>query len=448
VHHIAIHGVIDLGLAPFVSRVLAEVDSTATVLLDIDTFGGRVDAAVQVRDALLEADAYSIAFVHPRAISAGALISLACNTIAVAPGASIGAATPVTGGGAAGKMEAADEKVISYFRAEMRATAERRGRRGDIAEAMVDPDIEIEGVIEKGKLLTLTTSSALELGIADLEAANVDALLDALGLGDAPVIEQHINWAERAARVISHPVLSSFLLSIGFLGILIELYQPGWGIPGTVGIVCLLLFFLGHYIVDLAGFEEFALFAVGIVLLALEFFVIPGFGIAGIAGSVAILASVTLALIGLEWRVSWELGYVNRAMMVVSSSILGLVLGGFLFLRLVPRSRVARPFVLDRGLGREAGYTSHETALEKRLPAGTVGVALSDLRPSGKIRADGVRLDVTSEGGYIERGTRVVIRAWRAGTAVVAPAPPATLDTDGPPAGPAAPGASPTGAGR
>jgi membrane-bound serine protease (ClpP class) len=424
VFRLPIEGIIDLGLAPFVRRVIEEADAAgaSAVLLDIDTFGGRVDAAVQIRDALIESPVYTIAFVHPRAISAGALISLACESIVMAPGGSIGAATPVTGGGT-GEMEAADEKVVSYFRTEMRATAERRGRRGDVAEAMVDPDVEIEGVIEEGKLLTLTTEEALELGIADYGVSELRAVLDVLGLGEAELLERRVNWAERVARVISHPVLSSFLLSIGFLGILIELYQPGWGIPGTLGIACLLVFFLGHYIVNLAGMEEFVLFVIGLVLLGVEFFVIPGFGIAGVAGAIAILISILLALIGLDWRVSWELGLVHEAMMVVASSILGLLLGAFIFFRLVPRSRMARPFVLEKGLDTEDGFTSHAAEVAEQFPPGSTGVALSDLRPAGKIRVDGQRLDAVSEGGYLDRNARVIILGWRGGAAVVGPAP-------------------------
>jgi membrane-bound serine protease (ClpP class) len=424
VYRLPIEGVIDLGLSPFVARAIdeAERDGAVAVLLDIDTFGGRLDAAVQIRDAVIEAPVYTIAFVHPRAISAGALISLACNAIVMAPGGSIGAATPVTGGGM-DETKAADEKVISYFRTEMRATAERRGRRGDVAEAMVDPDVEIEGVIDEGKLLTLSTADALRLGIADFEARDVATLLAELGLDDAPLAERSANWAERAARVVSHPVLSSLLLSLGFLGILIELYQPGWGIPGTIGITCLLLFFLGHYVVNLAGIEEILIFVVGVLLLALEFFVIPGFGIAGVAGAIAILVSVTLALIGLDWRASWELGLAHRAMTIVASGIVGLGLGAFLFFKLMPRTRAARPFVLQHGLNSAEGYTSHAAEIEQQFPPGATGIALGDLRPAGKIRVEGQRLDAVSEGGYLDRGAAVVILAWRSGSAVVGPAP-------------------------
>jgi membrane-bound serine protease (ClpP class) len=424
VYRVPIEGIIDLGLAPFVERAVqgAAESGAGAVLLDINTFGGRVDAAVKIRDALVESPVRTIAYVNPRAISAGAMISIACHSLVMAPGATIGAATPVTAG-SGGEMEAADEKVTSYMRAEMRATAERRGRRADIAEAMVDRDGEIEGVIEGGKLLTLTTRDALSWGFADYEASSITELLEREGLPDARVVELRSNWAENFARVVSHPALSSLLLSIGFLGIMIELYQPGWGIPGTVGLVCLGLFFLGHYVVRLAGLEEILLFVVGVALLSLEVFVIPGFGVAGILGGLALLVSVILALLGLEWRVSWELGLLNEALTIVAGSVVIFAVGAFLVFKFLPRAPVARRLVLERGLEKERSFTSHDPGIEERFPPGTRAVATSDLRPAGRIRVEGRRLDAMTEGGFLENDTEVVITEWREGTAVVRRAP-------------------------
>ena len=384
VYRIPVDGIIDLGLAAFVRRVVEEAASegAAAILLDIDTFGGRVDAAVAIRDTLLESEVTTIAYVNPRAISAGALISLACNTIAMTPGGSIGAVTPVQGSGV-GEMEAADEKMNSYMRAEMRATAERRGRRGDLAEAMVDRDVEIEGVIAEGKLLTLTTEEALTLGMADMEAKTIEEIFEQLKQEAREVADFQINWAERIARVISHPVLSSLLISLGFLGIMLELYHPGWGLPGTLGVICLLVFFLGHYVIQLAGFEEILLFGLGILLLGIEILVIPGFGVAGIAGIVAILVSIVLALVGLEWRISWELGLAQEALVVVSAGIVGFSVGALLLFRFLPKSRLAHPIVLRRGLRAEEDITSHKTHRISEFPVGTRGVSLGDLRPAG-----------------------------------------------------------------
>lgn len=422
VFRVPVEGTIDLGLAPMITRILDEAGRSGAraVLLDIDTFGGRLDAAVRIRDAVIEASVPTIAFVNPRAISAGALISLGCTTIAMRPGGSIGAATPVTGAGT-GKMEAAGEKVISYMRAEMRATAERRGRPGDLAAAMVDPDVEVEGVIEKGKLLTLTTSQALSLSVADFEATRIDDVLEQAGLAGATVVERGLNWAEELARAISNPILTSMLLSIGFLGIILELYQPGWGVPGTLGALALVLFFFGHYVVYLAGVEEIALVGVGLLLLALEFFVIPGFGVAGVAGAVAILAGIILAMLDLDWRIAWELGLLGRAVTVVAVVLLVVTGAAFVALRFLPRSTAVRPFILGEELESAEGYTSHHDELVVELPRGTEAITIGDLRPSGVIRAGGRRIDAVSEGGYIDKDTAVVIVGWRAGSAVVKP---------------------------
>ena len=277
IFRIPISGMIDLGLAPFVERVAAEAAEAenGVLLLDIDTFGGRVDAAVLIRDALFEAEVPTIAHINPRAISAGALISLACNIIAISPGGTIGAATPITGGGTE-PPEAVGEKFMSYMRTEFRATAERRGRDGNVAEAMVDSDTYVRGISQKGKLLTLTNETALKTGIADYEVESLDALLAELEIADSEVRDRELNWAEKIARVVTGTALTSMLLSFGMLGILMELYSPGWGIPGTIGVVCLTVFFLGHYVVNLAGHEEILLFFLGVVLLGIEVFVIPG----------------------------------------------------------------------------------------------------------------------------------------------------------------------------
>jgi membrane-bound serine protease (ClpP class) len=295
---IAIDGTIDLGLAPFLSRTIREAQAAgaAAVLLDINTFGGRVDAAVAMRDALLNAPVRTIAFVNQRAISAGALIALACDTLIMTKGGTIGAAAPVLGG--AGETQPADEKSVSYVRSEFRATAETRNRPPAFAEAMVDADVEIAGVIEKGKLLTLTTSQALEHQVAELTADTLDAALAAAGLPDADVRIARQTWAETLVRFLTHPVVSSLLMTVGLLGLLVEIRTPGFAIPGAIGLLSLGLFFWGHWIVQLAGWGELLLVSIGVLLLALEVFVIPGVTVAGIAGIVALVAGLGMTLVG------------------------------------------------------------------------------------------------------------------------------------------------------
>ncbi len=206
VYLVPIEGVIDLGLAPFVERILDEaaVRDAAAVILEIDTFGGRVDAAVLIRDALLRSKVKTVAFINKRAISAGALISLAAEYIAMAEGGTIGAATPVQTGLPGAPAQPVEEKTVSYMRKEFCATAETRKRPPLHAEAMVDVDVEIPGVIEKGKLLTLTTDEALEHKLSDVRADRLDGVLSLLKIENAEVRRAEETWAESHATRCYH----------------------------------------------------------------------------------------------------------------------------------------------------------------------------------------------------------------------------------------------------
>jgi membrane-bound serine protease (ClpP class) len=338
------------------------------------------------------------AFVNKRAISAGALISLAAETIAMAEGSTIGAATPVQIGAPGGGSQPVEEKTVSYMRKEFRATAESRRRPPLVAEAMVDADVEIPGLIGKGKLLTLTTTEALEHKVADFRADTLEAVLDRLGIAGADVRRVSPNWAEHLVRFLTHPVLSSLLMTIGILGIIVELRTPGFGVPGALGIASIALFFWGHWLVRLAGWEEILLVASGIVLLALELFVIPGFGIAGIAGIVAIIAGLTLSLVGAG--ATWEL--VGAAVGRVALSLLIALGASLVLLRFLPHLPFARSLILDTGLDATSGYASAPE--EDRRWLGKHGTAVSPLRPAGIADLDGERVDVVSDGGYIEAG--------------------------------------------
>jgi membrane-bound serine protease (ClpP class) len=402
VYVLEIEGIIDLGLAPFVQRVLAEATAAqaAAVVLDIDTFGGRVDAAVQIRDALLGSKLRTVAFVDKRAISAGALISLAATTIVMADGATIGAATPVQMG--QGGSQPTDEKAVSYVRKEFRATAESRGRPPLVAEAMVDSDVEIPGLVQKGKLLTLTTSEALQHKLADFRADDLDALLDRLGLRQAEVRRASVNWAEQVVRFLTHPVLSSVLMTLGILGIIVELRTPGFGIPGVVGIASIAAFFWGHWLVRLAGWEEVLLVGAGVVLLALEMFVIPGFGVAGILGILAVLAGLSLSLVGAGTTWAAVMAAVGR----VALSLLLALVGFLAVLRFLPHLPFGRRLILDTEL---AALTSGAPPADERRFLRVHGTAVSPLRPAGIADLAGERVDVVSQGEYIDAGEAIEV---------------------------------------
>ncbi|MFQ5829694.1 MAG: nodulation protein NfeD, partial [Candidatus Methylomirabilia bacterium] len=387
-----IEGMIDLGLAPFVRRVLEEATAAkaAAVILEINTFGGRVDAAVQIRDALLRARVRTVAFVNKRAISAGALISLAAEKIAMASGGTIGAATPVRVGQPGAPAQPVAEKTVSYMRKEFRATAESRKRPPLLAEAMVDADVQIKGVIEKGKLLTLTTKEALKHRLADFQADDLEAVLEQLDLTGADMRHTSVNWAERLVRFLTNPVLGSLLMTIGILGIILELRTPGFGVPGAVGIASLATFFWGHWLVRLAGWEELLLVGIGLTLLAVELFLIPGFGIVGVLGIVAILGGLSLSLVGAGATRAVILTAVGRVVM----SLLLAIGASLAMLRFLPRLPFGQRLILQTELPTREGFASAPES--DRAWLGKRGLAASPLRPAGIAQIEGERVDVVS----------------------------------------------------
>jgi membrane-bound serine protease (ClpP class) len=410
---IPIDGEIELGLAAFVTRVLKEATAGDTVILHINTFGGRVDAAVQIRDALLASKARTVAFIDSRAISAGALISLATDVITMSRGATIGAATPVQLEG--GKMAPVEAKVVSYFRKEMKATAEAKGRRGDIAEAMVDAAVEIPGLDGKETTLTLTVAEALKYKIANFQAESLAEVCTHLRIAEPSVIKPGINWAERIARFLSEGTISSLLMSLGMLGILIELWAPGHAVAGVLGVLCLLAFFFGHYVVHLAGWEELLAFAVGAALVIVELIAFPGHGSIAVVGVLMIIGSLVAALLSVKHvplEISWSLGWVTSALARVFGSLMITTVAMFFVSRALPRTRFGRALILEDAV---TGKASAHAPVQ----VGAEGVAETVLRPAGKARFGELRVDVVSEGGFIERGDRVTVVSTDGGKIVV-----------------------------
>jgi membrane-bound serine protease (ClpP class) len=400
VYRVPVTGVIELGLAPFVARSIREAEAQGArfVVLEIETPGGRVDAAERIVDAIKDAGLPVYAFINRRAFSAGALIALATTEIYMRPGSVIGAATPVGGDG-----QVAPEKIVSAMRSEMRTLAEAHGRDPLIAEAMVDPDIEVPGVVEAGKLLTLTTEEAAALGYARV-VEDWDALLAELGATEAMVQQTEVNWAERIVRFLTHPMVAPMLLSLGFLGLLIEIKTPSFGIAGGAGITSLALFFGGHYILGLAGLEEFLLLVAGVVLLGAEIFVIPGFGIVGALGILAILASIYLTLLT---PIATSADYIQAAG-VLALSLIVVVVVAWAMLRHLPASRrfATSGLMLGESMTRATGYLSQAPRPEL---VGATGITVTDLRPAGTMRIGDERIDVVSDASWISAGTAVKV---------------------------------------
>jgi len=406
-------GEVDVGVAAFLRRAVNDAGPGDLLVLDIDTFGGRIDAAVQVRDALLGCRAKTVAFVHPRAISAGALIALATDVIVMSRGATIGAATPVQLEG--GKMQPVEAKVVSYFRKEMKATAEAKGRSGVIAEAMVDPSVEIPGLDGKDTTLTLTTAEALRHKLAAFEAQSVDEIVAQLHAAPSSTTSVAPSWAERLARILASGVVSSLLLTLGMLGIMVELWAPGHLVSGLVGLGCLLLFAFGHYVVNLAGWETLLLFAAGAGLVIVEIVFFPGHGfMVGLGVLLAVLA-LTESMVDLKripLDVSWAMGALPRALTRAFGSLLAAGAALAVLSRYLPRSRLGRALILRDTVGGPAGPEPPSPLLHRP------GVAETALRPTGKALVDGRRLDVVSDGDFIEQGTAVEI-VEVAGTRIV-----------------------------
>ena len=397
---IAIDRTVELGLAAFVRRAIETNPDAVAIVIEVNTLGGRVDAAIQIRDALLEAEPRTVAFIHPRAISAGALISLACDNIIMTEGGTIGAATPIQAA-PGGQAEAVGEKMVSYMRAEMRATAEANGRRGDIAEAMVDNEVVIKRIVEAGKLLTLDTDQAIKLGMADAKAADLDAVMQTLALEDPEIVTAEANWGEEIARWLTEPTVSGLLLSVGMLGLMVAFYTRSVGAFTLVGFIALALFFGGHAVVHLVGWEEALLFLSGVVLVLVEVFFVPGLGVPGVLGLIFVIASLVLALIGIPLDVSFETGVLADAMTRVLLSLLGAFVLALVFMRLLSKTAMGRALVLEDA---ETGFLSAPSASDL---VGQTGEALTDLRPTGKVVIDGERHEATSEREFIARGSRV-----------------------------------------
>ena len=394
---IPITGTIELGLAPFVARALDEAASAGApaVILDLDTPGGRVDAAWKIIDDVRESSVPVYAYVNRRALSAGAMIALSADRLYMRPGSTIGAATPITGTG-----EKASEKMVSAMRSEFRALAEERGFDPRIAEAMVDESIEVPDVVEAGKLLTLTTDEAIALEVADAEVRDLIELFQIAGLPPGSTREMTPNWAEAIVRFLTNPVVAPLLMSLGFLGLLIEIRTPTFGLAGGIGLLALAAFFGAHHLVHLAGLEEILLLGVGIVLIAAEVFLIPGFGIAGILGTGAILGSSVLAMVG-QFPTYDQ---IFNAAGLVAFSIILVVVVSWVLLRRLPASRRLAGIFLRSSTSRETGYLS---APERGDLVGNVGVAVTDLRPAGTALVNDERIDVVTEGPWIEADTEV-----------------------------------------
>lgn len=397
VYVVPVKQTVESGLKRFLERAFADAAEAraAAIVLDIDTLGGRLDSAEEIGRLIRESPVPTVAYVHGRAVSAGSYIALNAGKIIMQPGSTIGAAAIVDGAG----REIESPKVVSHWVSEMKGAAELRGRDPRIAEGMVDKNTVVEmpqigRTSGKGEIVSLTAEEAVKVGYAEGIAATIDEAIRSLGYGDAPVVHFEPSVAEKLARFLVDPVVMTVLLLVGIAGVAIELLVPGFGLPGILGILGFVLYFFGHYVAGFAGIEDIVLFVAGIVLLVIEMFV-PSFGIVGLIGAAAIIAGVVLASFDTK----------NALLSLGIAALIAAVVVAFVAY-LFRRRGIWNKFILRDELKTEQGYVSHES---KEHLFGAVGKSVTPLRPAGTALFWDERVDVVTEGEFIDAGVPVKV---------------------------------------
>lgn len=426
-----ISGEIEQALATIVGRGVDEAEERGAraLILHMDTYGGRVNAAEEIMQTLSRATVPTYTYVDTKAISAGALIAASTSAIYMAPQSQIGDAKLISMspiplmGGAQEIDESVREKAYSAVRAFVRSGCERHGHPWELFEAMMDESVAISNVIEEGKLLTLTSREAVDLGVAKAIVGSIPALLEEIGLPDARVVTLETRSTEQLARFLNSYVVAGLLLLFGLGGLFIEARTPGIGVPGIVGVVCLVLFFYGHMLAGLSGWLEIALFLTGVALLLIEVFVIPGFGITGILGIACMFLALVLAMI--DWVPGSGLPLTDQLMKpvaVVASAVIGSFVLLWMAAKFMPRTPGVSRVFLDKTMRAAEGYVSGDTVAMHGW-IGKQGVAKTILRPAGKAMIEGTMLDVITTGEFLPPGTRVRVVSADNNRIMVAPQP-------------------------
>ncbi len=447
---IPIHGDINRYRMVFIRRGIREAtrNNASYIVFDINTFGGSADSALQIASMIGSVrKAKTIAFIPslPEGTgvswSAGALISFSCSAIYMAPGTSIGAAAPVyeTGSG----MVMAPEKVVSAVRTQMAALAEKNGYPKSVAMAMVDKDMELYEVFiggklklalssdipelereakkhhltfekgrlisPKGKLLTLTAGDMEKYGISSGTVSTLEELYKKLSVQRKNVVFHKESVEDKIVALLTSAVVTSLLIMAGIVALYIEITSPGFGIPGTIAIICFAIVFISSGLLGNVGSLEILLFIVGVVLLVVEIFLIPGFGVTGIAGIVLMVAGLVLSRQGFVFpKFSWQWDILKNNIVVVGASIVGSILVLGILVPMLPRFGPFNRLILATEQKRESGFVARPSTVKGDL-IGRQGVAVTTLRPVGKANFGGEILEVQAEGEFIERGNRVEI---------------------------------------
>ncbi|MFN0047941.1 MAG: NfeD family protein, partial [Cytophagales bacterium] len=385
----------------------AATEAKADILvLELNTFGGTVDDADKIRTLLLDYPRPIFVFINKNAASAGALISIACDSIYMANGSSIGAATVVSGNDGM----PVPEKYQSYMRSLMRSTAESNKRDATIAEAFVDPDIQLDSTIKKnGKVLTFTTIEALKYGFCEAKLNSIEEILERNMLNSAEIIRYKTSTSENIISFFINPAISGILILIIIGGIYFELQTPGIGFPLFAAILAAILYFVPYYLNGLAEYWEIGVFFVGFILLGLEIFVIPGFGVVGIAGIVCLFGSLILIMLNNK---SLDFDYVSNRQLF---NALWPVLVGFIssFVLIIVGSKAlmqSKYFKKISLTGTDIKPMTIVAGVDNSL-VGQMGITKTVLKPFGKIAIDGVVYEASSDSSFIDAGVEIKVTA-------------------------------------
>lgn len=392
VYHVPIEETVEKGLSAFLERALttAEAADADLVVFEVNTPGGAVDAAGEIAKLLSDSPIKTVAYVNNRALSAGAYISLSADEIYMVPSATMGSAAVIDSTG-----NAAGKKAQSYWLAAMKTAAEQNGRDPIFAQAMADDDIDLpEYGAERGKLLTFTAEQAKKAGYSEGTVSGKAELYSILGVEDADIRSIEESFPEKLARFLTNPIVVPILLTIAGIGIVMELFSPGFGIPGVIGISSLVLFFYGHLVAGITGYESLAMFIIGVILVLIEFF-LPG-GIIGLLGFTAIVGSLFLAS--------------DDPVHMTISLLIAITVSILVFILLVKvfgkQMKFFRKMILTDATKTEQGYVSNPNRVDL---LGVEGKAMTDLRPSGTALIKDERVDVVTEGSFISKGSSIMI---------------------------------------
>ncbi len=428
VHVIDIADEVDLGMVSYVTRAVADAEKdNAVILLHVNTLGGRIDAAIKIRDAIMNAKVpLTIAFIDKRAISAGSLISLAAKKIVMSSGSTMGAATPIYSTG-----EKASEKVNSFMRAEMRATAEKNHRDPKYAEAMVDESRGLDSTdqptplskndtglakigfsLAQGKLLTLTTDDALKVHYCDTTAETISAALEAVGVNSAEIINAEEGFGDKLVRFLTTGIVSSLLIMIGMAGAFYTIKTGHFGAVTLAAVAAFALFFGGQFITEVAPMLAIILFMAGLTLLLIEVSPVPTFGLAGVLGILGITIGLFLALAGDLRTLTPE--RTTQTFVTLAISLTGVIVLGYLIIKYGPKSTWLQKFRNNATTADTAFY-----ATDSALIIGRQGITQTMLRPAGIVLLGDRKVDAVTNGEFLSPGTPVSVIRMSGSRAVV-----------------------------